>query len=286
MCMMASTKEKVQEKKTQLMELTKEFSQQYLNEEYDSVIEKLINKMARKREVPFLTGRIEIWAAAVIHALGTVNFLFDRASVPYVAVTEIFQFFGTKQSTTTQKSKRIRDMFNMGYFDSEFTTKTINQANPFNNLTTINGLLVPKDLVQVLDHEQREVEEWELEVAQILGVLGLKKDKNCKEKELFELMEVTFESLMVFYRHLEQHMTFPFSALIEDEVGPFEVIERCVDCIRLEQNIKVDQLYGILVECRLGREKIIVPLAEIEVDDDHVNSSIIALYQDWFWNYR
>lgn len=283
---MASTKEKIEEKKAQLMQLTKDFSQQYLNEEYDSVIERLINKMARKREVPFVTGRIEIWAAAVIHALGMVNFLFDKSSVPYVSVTEICQFFGTKQSTTTQKSKKIRDMFNMGYFDSEFSTETINQANPFNNLTTINGLLVPKDLVQVLDNEGREVEEWELKIAGILGVTELKKEKKFNENVLFELMEVKFESLMVFYHYLQQHMTFPFSASIEQEIGPFEVIERGVNCISLEQEIKVDELYGILVECRLGREKIIVPLAEIEVDEDHVNSSIIALYQDWFWNYR
>ena len=30
--------------------------------------------MARKREVPFVARRIEIWAAAVIHARGTINF--------------------------------------------------------------------------------------------------------------------------------------------------------------------------------------------------------------------
>jgi hypothetical protein len=26
---------------------------------------------------PFLSGRMEIWAAAIIHALGSINFLFD-----------------------------------------------------------------------------------------------------------------------------------------------------------------------------------------------------------------
>lgn len=63
--------------------------------------------MARKREVSFLTGRIEIWAAAVIHALGTINFLFDKENSPDVPVSEIYQFFNTSQSTTSQKSKRL-----------------------------------------------------------------------------------------------------------------------------------------------------------------------------------
>lgn len=79
---MTKPKEKVEEKKAELLKLTIEFSKQFLNEEYEGVIEKLINKMARKRDIPFLSGRIEIWAAAVIHALGTINFLFDKSSQP------------------------------------------------------------------------------------------------------------------------------------------------------------------------------------------------------------
>lgn len=130
--------------------------------------------MARKRDTLFVTGRIEIWAAAVIHALGTVNFLFDKASQPYVSVTDICQFFGTKQSTTAQKSKKIRDMFNMTYFDGNFSTGTVDQSNPFNNLTMIDGLLIPKGMLQ----EEVDLDEWESKAAQILGVAELEKVKN------------------------------------------------------------------------------------------------------------
>jgi hypothetical protein len=142
---MVSNKEKVEEKKSELLRLALEFSQRYLNEEYDHLNEKLVLKMARKREVPFLTGRIEIWAAAVIHALGTINFLFDKESNPSVPVSEIYQFFNTSQSTTSQKSKKIRDMFKMSYFDSNFSTESVSQSNPFNNMTIIDGLIVPKN---------------------------------------------------------------------------------------------------------------------------------------------
>jgi len=142
---MTKTKEKVEEKKAELLKLTMEFNKRFLNDEYEEVIEKLINKMARKREVPFLSGRIEIWAAAVIHALGTINFLFDKTTQPYVSVTDIFEYFGTKQSTTSQKSKKIRDIFNLTYFDSNFSIKSVDQESPFNNLTIVDGLIVPQD---------------------------------------------------------------------------------------------------------------------------------------------
>ncbi len=145
---MTSKQEKVNEKKAQLLQLTTDFSQQYLNKEYEAVIVKLIDKMARKRDVPFVTGKIEIWAAAVIHALGTINFLFDKASQPYVSVNDICEFFNTKQSTTSQKSKKIRDMFNMAYFDSEFSTKTVDQNSPFNQLTMVDGFIIPKNMLE------------------------------------------------------------------------------------------------------------------------------------------
>jgi hypothetical protein len=283
---MANNKEKVEEKKEQLIQLTTEFSQQYLNEEYNAVIEKLISKMARKRDVPFVTGKIEIWAAAVIHALGTVNFLFDKASQPYVSVTDICQFFDTKQSTTTQKSKMLRDMFNMSYFDDNFSTDTVDQSNPFNNLTIANGLLVPQDMLKEQSLERDVLEEWELKVAHILGVSKLAKEKKYNDNDLSDLLEVTYERLLIFYDYLHHHLTFPFPASYEQEVGPLKVAEYDVNCIRLDQEMKVDEFYGILVECRQGRKKVIIPLADIDVIEEGTNCALIEMYHSWFWTYR
>ncbi|MGM0843709.1 MAG: DUF6398 domain-containing protein [Bacillota bacterium] len=145
---MTSTKEKVEEKKAKLLELSMGFCEEFLNEEYEEVTEKLINKLARKRDVPFVSGRIEIWAGAVIHALGTINFLFDKSNQPYVPAADIFEYFGTKQSTTVQKSKKIRDMLDLGYFDSDFSIKSVSQESPFNNMTKVNGFFVPQDIVK------------------------------------------------------------------------------------------------------------------------------------------
>lgn len=141
---MSKEKEKIQERKDQLLELTKGFSSEYLNEEYDDVIEKLILKMARKREVPFKRGKIEIWAAATIHALGTINFLFDKDNEPYVSNQTLLQYFDTKQSTTSQKSKLIQEMFKMSHFDGEFGIASVNERNPFLNLEMVDGFFVPK----------------------------------------------------------------------------------------------------------------------------------------------
>jgi hypothetical protein len=62
-----------------------------------------------------------------------------------VTVDEINIFFGTNKSSTGTKSKFIRDLLNLGYFDNEFSTEHINQNNPFDKLTMVNGFFISKD---------------------------------------------------------------------------------------------------------------------------------------------
>ena len=68
-------KEKIIEKQKEIIQLAKSFCNEKLNEEYSTLAEKLICKLGRKRNVPFVSGQTAIWAAAVIHAIGTINFV-------------------------------------------------------------------------------------------------------------------------------------------------------------------------------------------------------------------
>jgi hypothetical protein len=61
-------KDIVEEKAQKLLETTAAFCKEYLDDDYRQLCEKLIGKMARKRNVPFLSGRLEIWAAAFVYA--------------------------------------------------------------------------------------------------------------------------------------------------------------------------------------------------------------------------
>lgn len=123
-------KSAIEEKKKMLIEMTARFCDDCLDEDYKQLCEKLIEKMSRKRNVPFLSGKIEIWAAAVVYALGQINFLFDKSFEPYASADEICDYFGATKSTTSQKAKLIRDMFKMGYWDNEFSTTRMMEERP------------------------------------------------------------------------------------------------------------------------------------------------------------
>jgi hypothetical protein len=160
-----SNRELVQQKKDTLIQMTDGFAERYLDEDYKMLCRKLIEKMSRKRQVPFLSGRLDIWAAAVVYALGQINFLFDKSFEPYVSATDLCDYFGTSQSTISQKAKTIRDMFKMRYFDEEFSTEKMQNENPLNEFVMVNGLIVPiSTVMKVLEEKEARLrKELELE---------------------------------------------------------------------------------------------------------------------------
>lgn len=136
---------KIDEKGKKLIEMTSEFCDRYLDEEYKALAVKLIEKMSRKRNVPYERGRPEIWAASVIYALGQINFLFDKSFKPYVSADELCEYFKANQSSVSQKAKVIRDMFKMGYFDEEFSTRSMLEESPFRKYVMIDNVILDKD---------------------------------------------------------------------------------------------------------------------------------------------
>ena len=64
--------------------LVKSFCNKYLNEEYAELSVKLTTKVARKRPSPLISGKENSWAAGIIHAIGSTNFVFDKSQKPYI----------------------------------------------------------------------------------------------------------------------------------------------------------------------------------------------------------
>jgi hypothetical protein len=159
-------KKDIKERENRLLELTKTFCSQKLDNDYSQLCEKLILKMGRKQDVPFKKGKLEIWAAAVIYAIGSINFLFDKSFEPYITPQQISNYFGTKNSTVSNKARQIREMFNLTTFDNEFATQYINESNPINDMVIVDGFIVPlsslpenlQELVKKERAEGRDIE--------------------------------------------------------------------------------------------------------------------------------
>jgi len=139
------TKQQIKEREQVLLEMVGTFCAQMLDDDYFQLCEKLIKKMGRKREVPFQRGQLDVWAAAVVHAIGSINFLFDKSFEPYMTAEQISEYFGTKKSTVSTKAAQIKDMFKLSYFSPEFSTQKMTYENPFSQMVMFDGFIVPLD---------------------------------------------------------------------------------------------------------------------------------------------
>jgi hypothetical protein len=139
------TKQVIKQREEKLLEMTEAFCRQKLDDDYLQLCEKLIKKLGRKKDVPFQRGKLEIWAAAVVYAIGSINFLFDKSFEPYMTADQINEYFGTSKSTVSNKAREIKDMFGLWHFSPEFSTQRMTESNPFNTMVLIDGFIVPMD---------------------------------------------------------------------------------------------------------------------------------------------
>lgn len=122
--------------------LITKFCEEKLDAEYFQLSMKAIQYIIDDYDV-LNKGKPENWASAIIYAIGSINFLFDKSFEPYVKLTDITDYFGTKKSTITNKGREIKNALDLDSYDPEFSTSHIFKDNPFNKLKMVNGFIVP-----------------------------------------------------------------------------------------------------------------------------------------------
>lgn len=83
-------------------------------------------------------------------------------------------------------------------------------------------------------------------------------------------------------RHLEDNLSFPFEARVIEyqEEGRL----RQGDKVKVRQISLVDDLYGVIVSGKWGRESVDFPLCDLGAINNGVNEQIVSDYRFWFAN--
>lgn len=92
-----------------------------------------------------------------------------------------------------------------------------------------------------------------------------------------------WQVMLAWEKHLRQSLRLPFEAEVDEfqERGPLQAGDR-LTVLGIED---VDELYGILVSCRKGRQRYTFPLADLAaVDENSPNAQRIHEYRVWFAN--
>jgi hypothetical protein len=132
----------MQEKFHSIARLTDELARQRLNEEYALLMRQATAALCRKRPSPLVSGNANTWACGIAHAIGMVNFLFDRSQQLHMSATEIYQWFGVSASTGQGKSKLVRDTLKMRQMDPDWCLPSRIDDNPLVWMLSVNGWIV------------------------------------------------------------------------------------------------------------------------------------------------
>ncbi|MEB3260773.1 MAG: DUF6398 domain-containing protein, partial [Cyanobacteriota bacterium] len=136
------------------------FCASHLNADYRRLIHLALAALARKRPSPLLTGREPSWAAGVVHAIGSANFLFDRSQTPHCAPKAIYDHFGVASSTALNHSKKVRELLDIGPFAPNWSLPSLLEQSSLPWMLEVDGFI-------------RDVRTLPLEVQEKAHALGL-----------------------------------------------------------------------------------------------------------------
>ena len=122
--------------------LVEAFCREHLNEEYAELCGRLVQKLARKRPSPLLSGKPNTWACGIVRTIGWVNFLDDRSQQPHMKLTAIDKILGVGESTGQGKSMLIRKMLKIRMMDPEWTLPSRLDDNPMVWTIQVNGFIL------------------------------------------------------------------------------------------------------------------------------------------------
>lgn len=119
------------------------FCGEYLNVEYAQLTRFAAAALCRKRPSPLAKGTPLSWAAGIVHAVGSANFLFDPSVTPHLSAGDLYKAFGVSQSNALAKSKTARDLLEIDWLSLEWCLPSRVPEHPMAWMVyTDNGLML------------------------------------------------------------------------------------------------------------------------------------------------
>ena len=141
-----------------IVALTDTVCRDHLNDEYRDLAQRMAAMLCRMRTSPVTSGQPRTWACAIIHELGRINFLSDRATQPYMSMADVCGAFGVGQSTASAKARVISRALKTHQLDPKWSLPSLVDANPLVWMAEVNGLLVdlrdmPREVQEIAFHK-------------------------------------------------------------------------------------------------------------------------------------
>ena len=126
-----------------------DYSREYLDKEYEDLCLHALEKLCRKRPSPLKSGRSNTWAAGIVYAIGSNNFIFDKSQSIHITAKELAASFGVAVSTASSKAAMIKKLLKIDFFHAEWCLPSQIAENPMLWMVTIDGLPIDARMLPV-----------------------------------------------------------------------------------------------------------------------------------------
>jgi len=140
----------------QILTQVTDYCNEQLDQEYADVCKRVFYDLLKENPAIFNRGKAGIWGAAIVWAVGSINFLGDKSFEPYASLAEVCNYFDANTSSVGQKAAKIRKLLNIDHFNPDY--QTTNLVSDFLNslVMTPEGFIAPVDMFED-DSEEDEI---------------------------------------------------------------------------------------------------------------------------------
>jgi len=150
-------KDKKKPRIEEIKSLIEGFGRTHLDAQHIGFALKLCDHIVRMRKLNIQRGRVEIWAAAIIHVIARLNFLFDPESDLFITTDDICNHFGTVKSTVGNKATGIEKACKLEMGNKDFCRPDI--VDMFTFYETSDGFIMPKSMLSKFETDGRPAKE-------------------------------------------------------------------------------------------------------------------------------
>ena len=145
------------EREEKTITLASTFCKEHLDEECAMLCTQLVQKLGCLHPCLFESGRLEIWAAASVYTICSINLLFDRRKPLSLSSSDICDYYGVSHSTITRKMREIKEQLKIDpVFDTEFILRREANRHPFNRLMNTGSLFSVKRIFNSMKGHSHE----------------------------------------------------------------------------------------------------------------------------------
>lgn len=155
---------KMDQKNEKIQKLVIDYCDKYLDSAYLEICIKVYQDLLKKDKSIFKRGNSEIWAAAIVWAVGSENFLSDKSFEPYASLSDVCAFFNVNTSTVGQKSRKIKDILKLNIWSTKYRLPDSELGNFLDSFRmTEEGFIVSSDMLDEDEPDKNEDEIYDEE---------------------------------------------------------------------------------------------------------------------------